>query len=51
LRTRILKAAVYKGPKNIKVEDVAKPQPSAKETLVQFKAGSICGTDLHYYRG
>ncbi len=46
-----MKAAVYKCPKNIKVEDIAKPQPSAKEKLVQFKAGSICGTDLHYYRG
>jgi (R,R)-butanediol dehydrogenase / meso-butanediol dehydrogenase / diacetyl reductase len=46
-----LKAVVYKGPKNIKVEDVPKPQVKGRKVLVKFKAGSICGTDLHLYRG
>ncbi len=35
----------------MKVEEVAKPQPSDKEVLVEFSAGSICGTDLHFYKG
>jgi L-iditol 2-dehydrogenase len=46
-----LKAAVYKGPRNIKVEDVPEPRVSGRKVLVKFKAGSICGTDLHFYRG
>ena len=46
-----MKAAVYRGPRNIKVEDVPEPKVSGKKVLVKFKAGSICGTDLHFYRG
>jgi len=46
-----LKAAVYLGPKNIKVKDVPEPKPKRDEALVRFKAGSICGSDLHFYRG
>ena len=46
-----MKAVVYRGPHKIKVEDVPKPKPSNEETLIEFKAGSICGTDLHFYRG
>ncbi|MFB3889950.1 MAG: zinc-binding dehydrogenase [Candidatus Bathyarchaeia archaeon] len=46
-----MKAAVYHGPKNIKVEDVPEPKAAGRRVLVEFKAGSICGTDLHLYRG
>jgi threonine dehydrogenase-like Zn-dependent dehydrogenase len=46
-----LKAAVYRGPRKIKVEDVPEPRVSGKKVLVKFKAGSICGTDMHFYRG
>jgi L-iditol 2-dehydrogenase len=46
-----LKAAVYRGPHNIKVEEVPEPRVSGKTVLVQLKAGSICGTDMHFYRG
>jgi threonine dehydrogenase-like Zn-dependent dehydrogenase len=48
---KLLKAAVYRGPRNIRVEDVPEPRVSGKKVLVKFKAGSICGTDLHFYRG
>jgi L-iditol 2-dehydrogenase len=47
----VLKAVVYHGPKNIKVEQVPEPQVKRKKVLVHFRAGSICGTDLHLYRG
>jgi threonine dehydrogenase-like Zn-dependent dehydrogenase len=46
-----LKAAVFREPRNIRIEEMAKPKPSDCEALVEFKAGSICGTDLHFYRG
>jgi L-gulonate 5-dehydrogenase len=46
-----LKAVVYRGPHNIKVEEVPEPKVKGKRVLVHFKAGSICGTDVHLYRG
>jgi threonine dehydrogenase-like Zn-dependent dehydrogenase len=46
-----LKAAVYRGPHKIRVEDVAEPCVSGRKVLVNFKAGGICGTDMHFYRG
>ena len=46
-----MKAAVYRGPHNIKVEQVPEPKVKRNRVLVHFKAGSICGTDMHLYRG
>ncbi len=46
-----LKAAVYRGPRNIKIEDVPEPQVKGRKVFVKFKAGSICGIDMHLYRG
>jgi threonine dehydrogenase-like Zn-dependent dehydrogenase len=46
-----LNAFVYRGPRNIKVEDVPEPRVSGRKVLVKFKAGGICGTDMHFYRG
>jgi threonine dehydrogenase-like Zn-dependent dehydrogenase len=46
-----LKAIVYHGPRNIKVEEVPEPKPKRGEALVRFRAGSICGTDIHFYKG
>lgn len=46
-----LKAVVYYGPGNFRVEDVPEPKLASDEVLVKFRAGSICGTDLHFYRG
>ncbi len=46
-----LKAVVYWGSKSIRVEDVPDPKIKGRKILVNFQAGSICGTDLHLYRG
>ena len=46
-----MKAVVYHGPREIRVEDIPEPEVKGKRALVKFKAGSICGTDLHFYRG
>lgn len=46
-----MKAAVYRGPHNIKIENVPEPEVKGRRVLVKFLAGSICGTDMHFYRG
>jgi threonine dehydrogenase-like Zn-dependent dehydrogenase len=46
-----LKAVVYRGSHNVKLEQVPEPQVKGNRVLVHFKAGSICGTDMHVYRG
>jgi L-iditol 2-dehydrogenase len=45
-----MKAAVYHGPHDIRVEDVPMPELAEDELLVRIKACSICGSDLHMYR-
>ncbi len=46
-----LKAAIYRGPHHIKIEETPEPKLKGNRVLVHFKAGSICGTDMHLYRG
>jgi threonine dehydrogenase-like Zn-dependent dehydrogenase len=46
-----LKAAIYREAYHIKIEEVPEPEVKAPKVLVNFKAGSICGTDMHLYRG
>lgn len=46
-----MKAAVYRGPHHIKLEEVPEPEVKNNRVLVKFRAGSICGTDMHLYRG
>jgi L-idonate 5-dehydrogenase len=37
------------GQKDLRIETVDVPAPSAGEVLVRLGAGGICGSDLHYY--
>ncbi len=46
-----MKAVVYRGPHHIKIEQVPQPEVKGNRVLVNFVAGSICGTDMHLYRG
>ncbi len=46
----VLKPLFIMVPKN-QSEQVPEPQVTGKKVLVHFRAGSICGTDLHLYRG
>ncbi len=46
-----MKAAIYRGANNIKIEDLPKPEVKGKNVLVNFTAGSLCGTDMHFYHG
>ncbi len=45
-----MKAAVYHGPRDIRVEQVERPGPGEHDVLVRVKACGICGSDLHMYR-
>src|SRR6185436_14763052 len=45
-----MKAAVYHGPRDIRVEEVPTPVPGPNDLLVAVKACGICGSDLHTYR-
>jgi (R,R)-butanediol dehydrogenase / meso-butanediol dehydrogenase / diacetyl reductase len=46
-----VQAAVYHGPRDIRVEDVPEPEPAAGEVLVEVARNGICGSDLHTYVG
>ena len=47
-----MKAAVYFGPEDIKATDVDDARlQNSHEVLVEVAATSLCGSDLHLYRG
>jgi len=45
-----MKAGIFYGPKDIKMEDVEKPEIQDNEILINVKACGICGSDLHLYK-
>ncbi len=45
-----MKAAVFHGPRDVRFEDVDKPDLKDGEALLRVKACGICGSDLHTYR-
>jgi threonine dehydrogenase-like Zn-dependent dehydrogenase len=47
-----MKALVYQGSKNVKVETVADPSlKQFDDIILRITATAICGSDLHLYRG
>lgn len=46
-----MKALVYKGPRQVEVEDVAIPELQKDYALIKVKACGICGSDVHGYLG
>lgn len=46
-----MKAAVLYGVRDLRLEDVPKPEISDNEVLIRVNACGICGTDIHIYRG
>jgi 2-desacetyl-2-hydroxyethyl bacteriochlorophyllide A dehydrogenase len=46
-----MKAAVWYGGKDIRIEDVPKSKIESDEVLVRVKAVGICGSELHAYEG
>ena len=45
-----MKAAVFHGPRDVRFEEVERPELSDGEVLLRVKACGICGSDLHTYR-
>lgn len=46
-----MKAAVYHGVRDIRVEEVADKIPAANEVKIKVKYCGVCGTDIHIYNG
>ncbi|CAB4365010.1 MAG: alcohol dehydrogenase catalytic domain-containing protein [Actinobacteria bacterium] len=46
-----MKAAVWYGAKDIRIEEIATPEPGPGEVLVAVSRNGICGSDLHTYVG
>jgi len=44
-----MKAALYYGPHDFRVEEVEKPKAGEYGIVVRVRACGICGSDLHYY--
>ena len=47
----LVKAAVWYGGKDVRVEDLPDPQVSENEILVKVKSSGICGSDVHAFEG
>jgi (R,R)-butanediol dehydrogenase/meso-butanediol dehydrogenase/diacetyl reductase len=45
-----VKAAVFHGVKDVRFEEVDKPELDEGEALLRVRACGICGSDLHTYR-
>jgi threonine dehydrogenase-like Zn-dependent dehydrogenase len=45
-----MRAAVYKGPHDIRLEEVATPRIGADDILIDVATCGICGSDVHSYK-
>jgi len=50
-REMTMKAVMYYGPQDIRVEGVPKPQPGDRELVIKIHSASVCGTDLRIFHG
>src|SRR5512133_2914150 len=47
-----MKALVYRGPRDVRIEEVADPRiENPSDVLVKITTTNICGSDLHMYEG
>ena len=46
-----MRAAVFYGKNDLRIEEIAKPVPSRDEVLVKVMACGVCGTDVHIFHG
>jgi threonine dehydrogenase-like Zn-dependent dehydrogenase len=45
-----MKAAVYHGIHDLRVESLPEPEPGAGEALLKVSIAGICGTDLRIFK-
>ena len=46
-----MKAVVFQGVDDLRIEEVPKPRPRAGEAVIRILATTICGTDVHIVKG
>lgn len=46
-----MKALVFRGPKQIALEERAIPRPGFGEAVIKVSVTTICGTDVHILKG
>lgn len=46
-----MKAAVFYGKHDLRIEELPVPEPGPRDVLLRVKACGICGTDLHIFHG
>jgi alcohol dehydrogenase len=46
-----MKAVVFRGVNDLRIEEVPKPRPRAGEAVIRIGATTICGTDVHIVKG
>lgn len=46
-----MKAAVFYGKHDLRIEEIEKPSPKADEVVIKVMACGICGTDIHIFEG
>lgn len=46
-----MRAALYHGPRDIRIESIPVPEPGPGQLLVEVSRNGICGSDLHTYVG
>jgi threonine dehydrogenase-like Zn-dependent dehydrogenase len=49
--TETMRATVFRGPNDIRVESVPKPRAGVGEAVVRVTTTTICGTDIHILKG
>lgn len=47
----MMQAAVYHGPKDLRIKHVTKPAPGPGEVLIRVKSSVICATDIKMFSG
>lgn len=47
----MMKAAVFYGEKDLRIEEIEIPKPGCGEVLLKIHACGVCGTDVHIYEG
>ncbi len=47
----LMKAAVLRGVRDLRLESIERPQPGAQEVLVKIRTTGVCGTDVHMWAG